>query len=82
MFRHSWKKSVAILFLASPLFLGACASSDDVKRAQATADEALTTARQALQQSQIANQKADKAISDSASANAKADRMFQQGLKK
>jgi len=53
-----------------------------VKRAQATADEALTTARQALQQSLTANQKADKAIADSANANAKADRMFRQNLKK
>jgi len=82
MMKGSMKKSAAILFLACPLLLGACASSDDVKRAQATADEALNTARQAMQQAQTANQKADKALADAANANARLDRAFQQQLKK
>lgn len=68
MFKATWKKSAGIAVLAGALLVGACASQDDVKRAQATAD-------QALQAAQAANQKAD-------AANAKADRMFQQGLKK
>jgi hypothetical protein len=71
----TWKKSAGILVMASTLLLGACTTQDDVKRAQATADQAMAAA-------QTANQKADKAMADAAAASAKADRMFQQGLKK
>ena len=82
MCKEIWKKRAAILILISPLLVAACASQDDVKRAQSTADQALATAQQAAQAAQAANQKADKADADAAAANAKADRMFQKGLKK
>jgi hypothetical protein len=75
MFKEIWQKTVGALVLACPLLLGACASQDDVKRAQATADQALLTAQQANQAAQAADQTA-------VAANAKADRMFQQALKK
>jgi hypothetical protein len=82
MLKGSWWKSAGIVVLAAPLLLGACASQDDVKRAQATADQALATAQQANQAAQAASAKADKAEADAAAASAKADRMFQQSLKK
>lgn len=96
MQRLSWAKSAGFIFLAGTLLLGGCASTDDVKRAQATAD-------QALQLAQTANQKADSAISAANAAgsradaamsaanaasskadavNEKVDRMFAQSLKK
>lgn len=75
MYKATWKKSAGMLVVAGALLVGACASTDDVKRAQATADQALSTA-------QAASQKADRAAADAAAANAKADRMFQQNLKK
>jgi len=70
--------TAGLLVLASPLLLGACTSSDEVRRAQATADQALATAQQAAQ---IANQQAGTAVT-AAAANAKADRMYQQALKR
>jgi len=39
--------TAGLLVLASPLLLGACTSSDEVRRAQATADQALATAQAA-----------------------------------
>lgn len=75
MYKDSWKMRAAILVLASALPLGACATQEDVTRAQSTADEALQAAK-------AANQKAEKAEADAAAANARADRMYQQGLKK
>jgi hypothetical protein len=73
--------TAGLLVLASPLLLGACTSSDEVRRAQATADQALATAQQASQAAQIANQQAGTAVT-AAAANAKADRMYQKALKK
>lgn len=74
--RHAtWTKTAGIMVMASTLLLGACATQDEVKKAQSTADQALAAA-------QAASQKADKADADAAAASAKADRMFQQGLKK
>lgn len=82
MFGKSWRKYAGTLILLAPLLVAACASQDDVKRAQTTADQALATAQQAAQAAQTANQKADRASADAAAANTKADRMFQQSLKK
>lgn len=69
------KMSAGLVVLAASLLLGACASTDSVERAQATADHALQLAQQA-------NQKADAAMAAANAASAKADRMFQQGLRK
>jgi len=82
MHKEIWKRRATVLALVAPLLVAACASQDDVKRAQSTADQALATAQQAAQSAQAANQKADKADADAAAASAKADRMFQKGLKK
>lgn len=82
MYRATWKRSAGILVLAGTLLLGACATEDEVKRAQSTADQALTTAQQAAQAAQAASQKADKAAAEAAAVDAKVDRMFQQNLKK
>lgn len=68
MYWTSWKMGAGALVLAGTLLVGACATQDDVKRAQSTADQALAAA-----------QKAD---ADATAANAKADRMYQQNLKK
>lgn len=82
MYSVTWKKSAGILVLAGASLVGACASKSDVERAQATADQALSAARQSTQTAQTADQKADKATADAAAASAKADRMYQQNLKK
>jgi Alanine-zipper, major outer membrane lipoprotein len=82
MLKGSSLKSVGIFVVTAPLLLAACASQDDVRRAQATADQALAAAQQANQAAQAASQKADKAEADAAAASAKADSMFQQSLKK
>jgi len=82
MLKGNRLKSGAILVVAAPLLLAACASQDDVRRAQATADQALAAAQQANQTAQAAMQKADQAAADAAAASAKADRMFQQSLRK
>ncbi|MEI9991692.1 MAG: hypothetical protein WDM86_16825 [Rhizomicrobium sp.] len=49
---------------AVTLGLAGCASVDDVKHAQATADQALDTAHQAQQSADRAQQTADQAHSD------------------
>jgi hypothetical protein len=59
----------------SALALGACASKDDVAKAQSTAD-------QALQQAQLANQTAQAASQQAQQAQAASDRNFQNNLRK
>ena len=61
----SWTKKAAIVAVGG-LLLAGCASTDDVKRAQATADQALSAA-------QSAGQRADAAMSAANAASAKAD---------
>ena len=61
----SWKNA-RYAVLASVVLLAGCASMDDVKRAQATADQALSAA-------QAAGQRADAAMAAANSAGSKAD---------
>jgi hypothetical protein len=69
---HNVVKRIAMLSVgAGALMVSACASVDDVKHAQATADQALSTAQQAQstataaqQAAQAAQQSADSAHSD------------------
>ena len=70
------RRNLAVIFIGlSTLALGACASKDDVARAQSTAD-------QALQQAQLANQTAQTANQQAQQAQAAANRSFQDNLKK
>lgn len=85
----TWKRSTGFLIVSSLVLLGACASNDDVKRAQATADQALQQAQAANQAALAANQRADAATQQAQAANqradaatARADRMYEQSLKK
>lgn len=82
MFQISWKKAAACAGVASALMLGACASNDDVEKAQATADQALREAQAAGQRADAANQRAAAATQAAQAANDRADRMYQQNLKK
>jgi polyhydroxyalkanoate synthesis regulator phasin len=69
---HNVLRKMAVLSVAAGgLLVSACASVDDVKHAQATADQALSTAQQAQQTAtaaqqaaQAAQQSADSAHSD------------------
>jgi polyhydroxyalkanoate synthesis regulator phasin len=69
---HNVVRKIAMLSVgAGALMVSACASVDDVKHAQATADQALSTAQQAQssaaaaqQAAQAAQQSADSAHSD------------------
>lgn len=85
----TWKRITGFLIVSSIALLGACASNDDVKRAQATADQAMQQAQAANQAAQAANQRADAANQRAEAANqradaatARADRMYEQSLKK
>lgn len=50
----------AVLSIAAvALLAGGCASTEDVQKAQSTADQALSTAQQAQQAAQAAQQSAD-----------------------
>ena len=70
------RRNLAMVFVGfGMLTLGACASKDDVAKAQNTADEALRQAQQATQLAQAANQQAQQAQAASA-------RTFQDNLKK
>jgi hypothetical protein len=53
--------SLAAMALSAALMAGGCASTDDVNRAQATADAAKMTADQALLAAQMAQARADQA---------------------
>ncbi len=64
--RISWTRNTRYAILAGALMLGGCASMDDVKRAQSTADQALSAA-------QSAGQRADSAMSAANAASSKAD---------
>jgi len=82
-------KVISALILTAPLLMTACATTDEVKHAQdtanaakATADQALSTAQQAMQAAQAASDKADKASSDVAALNQKTDQMFNKSLRK
>lgn len=71
---NSRKLAVAFVGL-SALTLGACASHDDVARAQSSADHA-------LQQAQLANQQAQAALQQAQQVQVGASRNFQQNLQK
>jgi outer membrane murein-binding lipoprotein Lpp len=75
----SWTKKAAIVAVGG-LLLAGCASTDDVKRAQATADQALSAAQSAGQRADAAmsaanaaSSKADQAMSAANAASSKAD---------
>ena len=62
---HSGLKTLVLAAVAAAsMGLTGCASVDDVKHAQATADQALSTAQQALSTAQAAQQSADRANSE------------------
>ena len=82
MSKSNSPKIVFPLILVCPLILGACATHDEVSRAQATADQALATAQQASQTALAANQQAEQASASAVAAGQKADRMYQASLKK
>jgi len=69
------RKTLAVVVGLSALALGACASHDDVAKAQSTAD-------QALQQAQLANQTAQAASQQAQQAQAASSRNFQENLRK
>jgi hypothetical protein len=85
----TWTKASRYAVLAGALALGACASTDDVKRAQATADQALQAAQAANSKADAAqsaaneaSSKADAAMNKANDVDAKVDRMFARGLRK
>jgi hypothetical protein len=82
MLKATWKKSAGDVLVGGALLLGACASNDDVERAQATANQALQQAQAANQAAQQANQAAQMANQRADAATARADRMYEQNLKK
>lgn len=61
----TWMKAARYAVLAGALAVGGCASTDELKHAQATAD-------QALQAAQSAGQRADAAMAAANAADAKA----------
>ena len=70
------RRTLAVMVVGlSTLALAACASKDDVAKAQSTAD-------QALQQAQLANQTAQAANQQAQQAQAAANRGFQDSLRK
>ncbi len=76
----SWTKNTRYAILAGALMLGGCASTQDVKHAQATADQALSAAQSAGQRADAAmaaanaaSSKADAAMAAANAASAKAD---------
>ena len=85
----SWMKSGRYAVLAAALLAGGCASTEDLKHAQATADQALATANSAGQRADAAmsaanaaSQKADAASAKADEVNDKVDKMFAKSLKK
>ena len=61
------RRKLAVMFVGlSALALGACASHDDVARAQSTADAALQQAQSASQTAQAASQQAQAAAAAAA----------------
>ena len=74
MMKISWKPA-SFVVLAAALMAAGCASTDDVKRAQSTADQALSAANAASQKADAVNGRVDE-------LNDKVDKMFAKGLKK
>lgn len=67
---HSGLKTLVLAAVAAAsMGMTGCASVDDVKHAQATADQALSTAQQALSAAQAAQASADKANADITTIN-------------
>jgi outer membrane murein-binding lipoprotein Lpp len=62
--RNLVTKSALVAVIGGTLLLAGCASVDDVKRAQATADQALDAAHNAQSAADRAQQTADQARSD------------------
>ena len=85
---NSWTKKAPIVVLGA-LLLAGCASMEDVKRAQTTADQALSAANGAGQRADAAMSAANAAGAKADTANSKVDalsdkvdQMFARGLKK
>lgn len=66
-------RSSLLAVAAASLLVTGCASTDDVKKAQATADQALSTAQQAQSSAQQAQQTASAAQSAAQAAQQSAD---------
>ena len=88
MMKISWKPA-SFVVLAAALMAAGCASTEDVKRAQSTADQALSAANAASQKADAAtaaanaaSQKADAVNGRVDELNDKVDKMFAKGLKK
>lgn len=71
-----------LVICAPALLLGACASQEAVQHAQATADQALSTANHAEATANQALSVAHQAEADAKAARAAASRMYQRGLRK
>ena len=98
MFTIDLRNTARLAVLAGALIAGGCASTNDLKHAQATADQALAAAQSAGQRAdaamaaaQSAGQRADAAMTAANAAGAKADadavndkvdKMFAKSLKK
>jgi hypothetical protein len=65
-------KGLVAMAMSASLLAGGCATTEDVERAQATADSAKMTADQALAAAQSAGQRADAANSAAQQANSAA----------
>ena len=85
----SWMKSGRYAVFAVALLAGGCASTQDLKHAQDTADQALAAANSAGQRADAAMAAANAAGSKADAASAKADevsdkvdKMFAKSLKK
>lgn len=76
---HSVLKKVTLSSaVVAALCLGGCATEDEVKHAQATADQALSTAQQAQQQAGAAMQAAQAAQQSADSAHADINALSQR----
>jgi len=75
---NALRKLVLISVAVASIGMSGCATVDDVKHAQATADQALSTAQQALQAAQAAQASADKANADITILNQKVDALGQK----
>ena len=59
--QNIFRKAGILIVVGTALAVSACASTDDVQKAQSTADQALTTAQQAQQTAQQAQTSANSA---------------------
>jgi hypothetical protein len=85
--RRETPQYAALLLLALPLLLAACASEPTASKAAvdsavSTADQSKTEADKALQTAQKAEQDAQKAEQDAQAADQRADKMYNHSLRK